>query len=175
MSSMNGGWDACACRCDPPCAAALKAEVERLNAQLLRQARENVFIQSTLQAERDQARALYSTACGAMEVQAEELATARARVAELERELDGAIAVGDRQRQLRKDTEEMSYARGRRIAELEAALRKYGQHNKGCRRVGIPAHLTGEVGRTVHDPGPCICGLDAALANPGDGQEGSKS
>jgi hypothetical protein len=39
------------------------------------------------------------------------------------------------------------------IARLRVALRRYGRHDAGC--TGRPIHL--------RHPGPCTCGLDAAL------------
>ena len=140
---------------------ALKAEVERLRT-FGDTIRLDILWQE-LVAERDQAltrvevlEKKYTELREDYDAETDGRVKARARMAELEQECRD-----------RQGTEDSLVAwneeQATRITTLEAALRKYGEHEEEC--PGSGAYYLAH--RKV---GPCTCGLDAALGLPSSGK-----
>jgi hypothetical protein len=64
---------------------------------------------------------------------------------------------------IRKDGEAIHQLRSR-VAELEAAITKYGRHDLGCERNSFPTKISEfEIKRR-----PCTCGLSDLIKEQGD-------
>lgn len=72
---------------------------------------------------------------------------------------DDLYDCADAERQRQFERAESAEAR---VKALEAALEKYGRHEKPCRR-HLAYYRHNEAGELVDVGNPCLCGLDAAL------------